>query len=217
MQDLLLGGFRGERPDVLFLGAHSDDIEIGCGGTILRIREQIPDARIHWVVFSAVDERRDELRASALRFLGEKGLERVHSFEFRDGFFPWEGERIKETFETLRGDLDPDLIFTHHLPDRHQDHRLVAELTWNTWRDHVVLEYEVPKYEGDLGQPNLYVPLGTEHAEGKIEILNVAYGTQLTKPWFDAETFRSLMRLRGVESRTRFAEAFHARKLRLGF
>lgn len=207
----------GSAPVVLFLGAHCDDIEIGCGGTILDLRARIPAARIHWVIFSARGQRREEAMESARRFLGEGAHHCVRAFEFRDGFLPWEGMRLKETFEELKRDVQPNLIFTHHLSDRHQDHRLIGKLTWNTWRDHAVLEYEVPKYEGDLGQPNIYVRLSPRHAESKVKMLEEVYETQMTKPWFDADTFKGLMRLRGIECRSRFAEAFHARKLTLNF
>jgi LmbE family N-acetylglucosaminyl deacetylase len=168
------------------------------------------------VILSGDARRHPEARESALRFLGPGAEAYVRCFSFTDGFLPWEGAGVKATLETLRRKLDPDLIFTHTLGDRHQDHRLVGELTWNTWRDHLVLEYEIPKFEGDLGQPNAYVGLEPELAERKLKILLDAYPSQASKPWFDAETLRGLMRLRGVECRQPFAEAFHARKLRLG-
>ena len=203
-------------PVVLCLGAHCDDVEIGCGGALLRLRERVPAAEIHWVLWSGGPERRVEARESARRFIGDGAEARVRTFPFRDGYLPWEGARIKGCFEVLRRELDPDLIFTHALADRHQDHRLVGELTWNTWREHLILEYEIPKYEGDLGQPNAYVGLGPQLAERKIKTLLEVYPSQACKPWFDAETLRGLMRLRGVECRQPFAEAFHARKLRIG-
>jgi LmbE family N-acetylglucosaminyl deacetylase len=215
MLDLLTGWTGGDRPVVLCLGSHCDDIEIGCGGTLLRLRERVPDAEIHWVVLSGDDERREEAAESARRFLGSEKAESLRCFGFRDGFLPWEGARVKACFEALKRELDPDLIFTHTLADRHQDHRLVGELTWNTWRDHLILEYEIPKYEGDLGQPNAYVSLHPELAERKIKTLLEVYASQTSHPWFDAETLRGLLRLRGVESRSTFAEAFHARKLRI--
>jgi LmbE family N-acetylglucosaminyl deacetylase len=200
-----------EAPTVLCLGAHCDDIEIGCGGTLLTLRERIPPARIHWVVFSSDPRRRLETLES------DEGTPRVRTFDFEDGFLPWHGDGVKRCFEELKRTLEPDLVFTHQLDDRHQDHRLVAELTWNTWRNHLVLEYEIPKYEGDLARPNSYVELHPELAERKIKTLLDVYASQNPRPWFDAETLRGLMRLRGVESRALFAEAFHARKLRLGF
>ena len=215
MQELGPGWLGGDRPVVLCLGAHCDDIEIGCGGTLLRLRERVPGAEIHWVVLSGDAERRQEAAESAQRFLGPEQADQLRCHEFRDGFLPWEGARVKTCFETLKRELAPDLIFTHALGDRHQDHRLVAELTWNTWRDHLILEYEIPKYEGDLGQPNTYVSLHPELAERKIKTLLEVYPSQASRPWFDAETLRGLMRLRGVECRSGFAEAFHARKLRV--
>ena len=215
--DLLLRPGRA-RPDpvVLCLGAHCDDIEIGCGGALLRLRESAPGALVHWVILSGGAQRQREARESARTFLGPGGEERVKGFAFTDGFLPWEGDGVKTCFEGLKRELDPDLIFTHALGDRHQDHRLVGELTWNTWRDHLILEYEIPKYEGDLGHPNAYVGLDPELAERKVKALLAAYPSQTSKPWFDAETLRGLMRLRGVECRQPFAEAFHARKLRIG-
>ena len=215
MRELGLPWLAGERPTVLCLGAHCDDIEIGCGATLLRLRESTPGARIHWVTFSGDESRRHEAAESARRFLGREGAELARSFGFRDGFLPFEGARVKACFEALAREIDPDLIFTHALGDRHQDHRLVGDLTWNTWRDHPILEYEIPKYEGDLGQPNAYVAIHPELAERKIKTLLEVYSSQGVRPWFDAETFRGLMRLRGVECRATFAEAFHARKLRI--
>jgi len=216
MRELGLGLSASDRPLVLCIGAHCDDIEIGCGGTLLRLRERAPGAEIHWVVLCADGPRLRETRESARRFLGACGPERVQAFGFRDGFLPWEGARVKERFEALKGELDPDLIFTHALGDRHQDHRLAAELSWNTWRDHSIFEYEIPKYEGDLGQPNAFVALHPETVEHKIKTLLEVYSSQTSRPWFDAETLRGLMRLRGVECRSGYAEAFHARKLRIG-
>jgi LmbE family N-acetylglucosaminyl deacetylase len=215
MRELGLPWLPGDTPTVLCLGAHCDDIEIGCGGTLLRLRERTPGARIHWVVFSGDEQRQHEAAESARRFLGREGAERVRGFGFRDGFLPYEGACVKACFEALARELDPDLIFTHALGDRHQDHRLVAELSWNTWRDHPILEYEIPKYEGDLGQPNAYVAIHPELVERKIKTLLEVYPSQGERPWFDAETFRGLMRLRGIECRSTFAEAFHARKLRV--
>ena len=204
---------------VLFLGAHCDDVEIGCGGTMLRLREERPDLDLRWAIFTGNDERRREARESALRFLGEDGPERVVFHDFRDGFLPHQGAEVKEAFEALKRLLQPDLVFTHHRLDRHQDHRLVSELSWNTWRDHTILEYEIPKYDGELGQPNVFVPLSPEIVESKTKALLEVYPSQVAKEWFDADTLRSLLRLRGVESNaaTRWAEGFHGRKLRLGF
>jgi LmbE family N-acetylglucosaminyl deacetylase len=198
---------------VLCLGAHCDDIEIGCGGTLLRWRRERPELEVHWVVFSADATRRGEAEAAAARFLGEGGVKRLVVHDFRDGFFPYEGVAVKEAFEHLKHSVRPDVVFTHQRDDRHQDHRLVSELTWNTFRDHLILEYEVPKWDGDLGQPNAFSPLEERDVDAKVAALVDIYSSQRDRRWFDPDTFRGLMRLRGVECGTRFAEAFHARKL----
>jgi LmbE family N-acetylglucosaminyl deacetylase len=207
----------GEGLRVLCLGAHPDDIEIGCGGTVLALARARPDARFHWVVLAAGGGRRREAEASAAEFLAGGGGHRVVLESFRDGFLPYEGGAVKERFERLKGEVDPHLVLTHARRDRHQDHRLVCELTWNTFRDHLILEYEIPKYDGDLGAPNLFVPLSRELAARKVELLLRHFGSQRSRDWFDAETFHGLMRLRGVEARSPsgLAEAFHAPKLAL--
>jgi LmbE family N-acetylglucosaminyl deacetylase len=204
----------GALPRVLCLGAHCDDIDLGCGGTLLRLREEHPALDVRWVIFCSDTRRAAEARASAARFVGSDAGTRVTIHEFRDGFLPWQGAAVKEVFEALKAQAPPDLIFTHTRHDLHQDHRLVCELTWNTFRDHLILEYEIPKWDGDLTTPNAYVPLEARHAEQKIAILLDAYASQRERGWFDADTFRGLMRLRGVESNApgRFAEGFHARK-----
>lgn len=209
---------------LLFLGAHCDDVEIGCGGALLRLREERPDLDLRLAIFSGSETRRREACESARRFLGEGGAGRLRFHDFRDGFLPYQAFEVKEAFEQLKRDLDaeglaPDLIFTHHRLDRHQDHRLVSDLTWNTWRDHAILEYEIPKYDGELGQPNVFVALTPEQVEQKAKILLDVYPSQTGKEWFDLDTLRSILRLRGVESNApaRFAEGFHARKLRLSF
>lgn len=201
---------------ILCLGAHSDDIEIGAGGTVLELLARRPDVHVDWVVFAAADSQRaDEARASATRFLEGAASFEVHVFEFRDGFLPAERTAVKEGFETLKAKIQPDLILTHFAGDAHQDHRLVNELTWNTWRDHVILEYEIVKWDGDLGRPNVYVPVSAERQDEKIAILLDVFASQRGKDWFDEETYRSLARIRGMECRSpsRYAEAFHARKL----
>ena len=202
--------------EILALGAHCDDIEIGCGGTMLQLARD-PANRITWVVFSSGPGRADEARRCARAFLGEGENRRLVLHEFRDGFLPWAGSAVKEAFEELKQEVDPDLVFTHYRSDLHQDHRLVSELTWNTFRDHLILEYEIPKWDGDVGQPNAFVALETADLETKIAHLLEAYGSQRDKPWFDAELFRALPRIRGMECRADagLAEAFHARKLRL--
>ncbi len=202
---------------VLLLGAHSDDIEIGCGGTVLRLLDANPAAALHWVVFSGQASRAQEAEASAARFLEKTKARNVEVHQFRDRFFPSELARIKTYFEELKGKMDPDLIFTHYRDDLHQDHRVINELTWNTYRRHTVLEYEVPKWDGDLGHPNIYVPLSEDQARRKVEILMQCFGTQRGKHWFDEETFTGLMRLRALEcnAESKRAEAFYGRKVTL--
>jgi LmbE family N-acetylglucosaminyl deacetylase len=204
-------------PTFLFLGAHADDIEIGCGATILRLLAEHPDAAVKWVVFSADDRRENEARASASAFLDGAGIapDDIVVHRFRESYFPHDGAEVKDAFEDLKSAVTPDVVFTHRREDLHQDHRTIAELTWNTFRDHIVLEYEIPKFEGDLGHPNLFVPLTDEIVERKIDLLIEHFGTQRSKRWFRPATFRGLMALRGVESgaQSGWAEAFHARKL----
>jgi LmbE family N-acetylglucosaminyl deacetylase len=207
----------GKQLFVLCLGAHSDDIEIGCGGTILRLLEALPLARFHWVVFSSNRVRRGEALRSANLFLKGAKSKQVTVRSYRDGFFPYQGAKIKSEFERLKKRVNPDLIFTHYRHDLHQDHRLLNELTWNTFRNHLILEYEIPKYDGDLGTPNVFVSLQESVCKRKAELLDQAFQTQRTKHWFSEGTFFALMRLRGVEanSTTRFAEAFYGRKISL--
>ncbi len=200
---------------ILCLGSHSDDIEIGCGGTILRLVEEYPECKFHWVVFSARGVRQDEAKQGAESFVGKPRLERTLLKEFADGFMPYVGADVKATFEELKQMVSPDLIFTHNRKDAHQDHRLVSELTWNTFRDHFILEYEIPKYDGDLGQPSVFVPLESEVCRTKVRYLMETFQSQLTKRWFEESMFLSLMRLRGMEcnSPSGYAEAFYSRKL----
>ncbi|KPJ81802.1 MAG: GlcNAc-PI de-N-acetylase [Gammaproteobacteria bacterium SG8_30] len=202
-------------PRILFLGAHSDDLEIGCGGTVLELAARYPRARVRWVVATGSGEREREARASAKALLRGFHRAEVTVAGFRDGFLPQSYGDVKEFFESLKRDSAPDLILTHTLHDRHQDHRLISELTWNTWRDVAVLEYEIPKYEGDLGAPNLYVPLGRRSARRKVEHLMRHFGSQRSRRWFTADTFEGHMRLRGIECNARSgrAEAFHGRKI----
>ena len=202
---------------VLCLGAHSDDIEIGCGATVLRLLDERPETRFTWVVLSATPEREREARASAAAFLcGAKEFD-VHVERFRENHFPWEGSRIKECLAALAQQVAPDLVLTHWRGDGHQDHRTVAELTWNHFRDHSLLEYEIPKWDGDLGRPNAYVAASAALATRKVELLMEHFATQRGRPWFREDTFRALLRLRGVECNAPdgFAEAFHAHKLLL--
>jgi LmbE family N-acetylglucosaminyl deacetylase len=200
---------------VLALGCHADDIEIGAGGTLQRLRAVYPGLSVHWVVFSAHGPRRDEARASADELLAGIDEQTVDLHDFRDGYFPYEGGLVKDVFEALKAGPSPDLILTHHRHDLHQDHRLVCELTWNTWRNHLILEYEIPKYDGDLGRPNVYVPLSEEHCRRKVDVLLRHFATQANKHWFTEDLFLGLMRVRGMECRseTGFAEAFHGPKL----
>jgi LmbE family N-acetylglucosaminyl deacetylase len=200
--------------EVLALGAHSDDIEIGCGGTLLRLAQAVPQLKVTWVVLSAAGDRGDEARAGAEAFLQGAAEAEIEVERFQDAFFRY-GPAVKEYFERLKAKVSPDLILTHHGSDLHQDHRLVAELTWNTFRDHLILEYEIPKYDGDLGSPNVFVHLDDEVCCRKVEALLGCFPSQAGKPWFDEDVFRALLRLRGMESRSpsRLAEAFYGRKL----
>jgi LmbE family N-acetylglucosaminyl deacetylase len=204
--------------NVLCLGAHSDDIEIGCGGTILRLIREHPQIEFTWVVFSAVGERAIEAQKSADEFLRGVQRNQVVLKEFRDGYFPSETASIKDVFEELKLRTSPDIIFTHHRNDLHQDHRQLCELTWNTWRDHLILEYEIPKYDGDLGSPNFFVNLSAEICKAKTDLLIRHFQTQTNKHWFTFETFNALLRLRGIECKSEwgYAEAFYTRKLSLG-
>jgi LmbE family N-acetylglucosaminyl deacetylase len=205
----------GERLTVLCLGAHSDDIEIGAGATLLSMIDRGVRLDVQWYVLSGAGEREREAKLSAADFLSDAAKAKVEVMSFRDGFFPEQGEAIKSWFETLKQRLNPDLILTHRRNDAHQDHRQVCRLTWNTFRDHCILEYEIPKWDGDLGRPNIYVPVSARVLRRKIELLMLHFGSQRSKQWFDQETFRGLARLRGMECRAPelYAEAFFARKL----
>jgi LmbE family N-acetylglucosaminyl deacetylase len=200
---------------VLAIGAHADDIEIGCGGTLLRLAEAYPGAEVVWVVLSAHGERAEEARLSAADFASGFESARVVVQEFRDGFLPYTGEAVKSFFEDLKSEIAPDVIFTHQRTDLHQDHRLACELTWNTFRDHLILEYEVPKYDGDFGAPNVFVHLDAAIVQQKLDLLLRHFVSQLDRRWFTEDLFRSLLRLRGMESNspTGHAEAFYGRKL----
>jgi LmbE family N-acetylglucosaminyl deacetylase len=200
---------------VLCLGAHSDDIEIGCGGTLLKLARQRPDIQVTWVVFSGKGARAREAKASAQTFLRGLKKSRIILKQFQVSFFPFEGKAIKDYFEALKRLPQPDLIFTHYRDDRHQDHRVLSDFAWNTWRNHLILEYEVPKYDGDLGVPNVFVPVPEDLCREKVDNLCRYFRTQNNKHWFAPETFLGLMRLRGMEcaSPTNYAEAFYCRKL----
>jgi LmbE family N-acetylglucosaminyl deacetylase len=200
---------------VLAIGAHADDIEIGCGATLLGLTRSQPEVHVTWVVFCATGDRREEARSSASTFLGSAAQVHVEVHDFRDGFLPYVGAEVKEVFEDLKARVQPDLILTHTSDDLHQDHRLVCELTWNTWRDHLILEYEIPKYDGDLGRPNLLCPVPVETAHEKVRLLLEQFPSQAEKDWFDESVFLGLMRLRGMEARASsgYAEGFVCRKL----
>ncbi len=207
----------GDRVSVLCLGAHSDDIEIGAGATILTLLERGIHLDVHWSVLSGGGGREQEAKASAADFLSEAASARIEVMPFQESYFPEQGEAIKAWFEALKARVNPDLIFTHRRDDAHQDHRRVCRLTWNTFRDHCILEYEIPKWDGDIGQPNLYMPISANALQRKIDLLGCHFRSQRSKQWFDAEMFRGLARLRGMECRAqeRYAEAFFARKLAL--
>jgi LmbE family N-acetylglucosaminyl deacetylase len=198
---------------ILCLGAHCDDIEIGMGGTLLKLFQEYKIEEVSWIIFSSNDIRKQEAITSAEQFLSDVANKKIIIKSFRDGFFPFQGAEIKEYFEEIKQDISPDLIFTHYRNDRHQDHRLISDLTWNTWRNQLILEYEIPKYDGDLGIPNFYVELNEEYIRKRNNILLETFASQRSKHWFDDATFSALPRLRGLESATLFAEAFYVRKL----
>jgi len=199
--------------NVLCLGAHCDDIEIGCGGTVLKLRDDCPELHVTWIVFSSNDARRVEALRSAAAFLPPTSDVRVGNF--RDGFLPSSVEQLKEQFEELKSVISPDLVFTHYRHDLHQDHRLISDLTWQTFRDHLILEYEIPKYDGDLGSPNFFVNLDESVCRRKVATILSCFQTQASKRWFSEDLFMALLRLRGMEcnAETNYAEAFYCRKL----
>ncbi len=201
--------------NVLCLGAHSDDIEIGCGATIRRLIKEHPNLRVHWVVFGSTGVRAEEALNSANIVLSEVKDKKVSIKGFRDSFFPYIGAEIKEYFEQLKKEMEPDLIFTHYRQDCHQDHRLLSDLAWNTFRNHLILEYEIPKYDGDLGVPNFFVQLDEALCQWKVEHILSNFKTQEGRHWFTDETFWALLRLRGIESKSpgNYAEAFYCRKV----
>jgi LmbE family N-acetylglucosaminyl deacetylase len=200
---------------ILCVGAHSDDIEIGLGGTLLEFATKHPDSEIWWVVFSAPGPRANEARQSANEFLSDVRKREIRIGSFRESYFPSEWPSIKDWFEEIKTGFSPDIVFSHYRDDRHQDHRVLSDLAWNTFRDHLILEYEILKYDGDLGQPNLFVPLSEQIANRKIDLLMKHFQTQATKHWFTRDTFEAVHRIRGIEcaSPTGRAEAFYCRKL----
>lgn len=205
----------GEAATVLCIGAHCDDIEIGCGGTLLKWARERPATRFVWAVFAGEAARQVETRAAAAGLLGGTDRCDLRLFGFRESRFPSQYDRIKDVFEMLKDELQPDVILTHRREDRHQDHALLAELTWNTFRAHFVLEYEIPKYEGDLAQPNAFVPLTAKDLDRKVQVLTESFRSQAGRAWFTSETFRGLARLRGIECAAPggYAEGFHVRKM----
>ena len=200
---------------ILCIGAHADDIEIGCGGTILKLLQTHPGSRVVWVVLTARGDRKKEATKSASAFLRGAGSTKVVTKSFRESYLPYQGKEVKEYFDTLPHLIDPDLIFTHYRHDLHQDHRVVCELTWNTYHRHQILEYEIPKYDGDLGQPNVFVSLSDDVSQAKVKLLMKGFATQRSKRWFTEDTFYGLLRIRAIESpkSTKYAEAFYARKV----
>ena len=207
------------RPDarlsILCLGAHSDDIEIGCGGTILRLLAEHPGTQVNWIVFAGEGLRAEEATKSANGFLADAGHKDVVINQFKDGFFPYVGADIKRFFETLKKKVSPDLIFTHYRQDLHQDHRLISDLTWNTFRNHLILEYEIAKYDGDIGSPNFFVHLDEALCRKKVDCILQSFESQRSKAWFTEDTFYAMLRLRGLESNApdRYAEGFYCRKM----
>jgi LmbE family N-acetylglucosaminyl deacetylase len=217
MLNLALGDSGGSPLRILCLGSHADDIEIGCGGTLLKLIESNRDVSVRWIVFSATEQRAIEAQRSAARFLEGAAEREVEVKAFRDGFFPYLGYEVKECFEGLKQRYSPSLIFTHYREDRHQDHRLISDLTWNTFRDHLILEYEIPKYDGDLGVPNCFVALDQSTCRRKVHSITELFQTQQNRHWFTEETFFSLLRLRGIEcgAHSGYAEGFVSRKATL--
>ena len=212
MRGFMLDVEAGRPLRVLAIGAHADDIEIGAGGTVLRLIEDYPELEFQWVVLTGNQDRLAEARSSAEAFL-KMATATIDMPGFPDGYLPYQGREVKQFFETLKP-FEPDLILTHCRGDLHQDHRLTCELTWNTFRDHLILEFEIPKYDGDLGVPNFYVPLREEHVRRKIDLLSEHFASQRVKHWYERETFLGLMRIRGLESHvTGHAEAFYCRKV----
>jgi LmbE family N-acetylglucosaminyl deacetylase len=202
---------------VLCIGAHCDDIEIGCGGTLRALQDQRKKIVIDWALLSGSAQRAAESTKAMSLLVAPRARGEIRFGEFADGRFPADYARIKEYFESLKNLPRPDIIFCHERDDRHQDHRIVNEMVWNTFRDHLVLEFEIPKWDGGLGQPNTYVPVTAKQAKAKVSALLKAHRSQATRDWFTEDTFLALMRLRGIECRSEsgLAEAFHGRKLRV--
>jgi len=209
-------GTPGRPMQLLLVGAHADDIEIGCGGSLLWWIRSGEPVDVTWVVLAAAGAREAEARSSAEFFVRGAARSRILTHRFRDGYFPYDAS-IKDVFEQLKTEVEPDVVFTHYRDDRHQDHRVVSDLTWNTFRSHLILEYEIPKYDGDLGAPNVFVPLPADICDAKVDGLLAYFPSQARKRWFTRDTFLGLARLRGIEAgeSTAYAEAFYGRKLAL--
>jgi LmbE family N-acetylglucosaminyl deacetylase len=215
MVEFQLGSAKKPLRRILCLGAHCDDIEIGCGGTILRLLSEHPELQVYWLVFSSTPVRKREAARAAKMFLASTKKKKVVIRNYRDSFFPSQQAQIKREFEKLKEEFLPDLILTHYRHDLHQDHRVICELTWNTFRSHLILEYEIPKYDGDLGVPNFFVGLDRATSERKSNLILDAFVSQQSKQWFTADTFMGLQRIRGIEANSPggYAEGFHCRKL----
>lgn len=200
---------------ILCLGAHSDDIEIGCGGTLLRLLSEYGNVEVHWVVFGSSGVRNAEAFDSANKFLTMARKKNIIVENFKDGFFPYMGAEIKNYFEKLKQEICPDIIFTHYRHDLHQDHRLISELTWNTFRNHLILEYEIMKYDGDIGNPNFFVHLDYLTCQKKVAQILDAFKSQAGHYWFNEDAFFALLRLRGIECNApeNYAEGFYCRKI----
>jgi LmbE family N-acetylglucosaminyl deacetylase len=212
---LPLGPRGDDTVELLFIGAHSDDIEIGCGGTVLRLMKELPVSRVTWVVLSGNETRADEARRSARKYVPRRTELQIRQGTFRESYFPYVAAEVKEFFDRLGREVKPDIVFTHYRDDRHQDHRLLSELTYNTFRDHLIFEYEIIKLDGDIGNPNVYVSLDAATVRRKVKLVMDAFGTQRDKRWFSEDVFRGLLRIRGVEagSPSGYAEAFYGRKI----
>jgi LmbE family N-acetylglucosaminyl deacetylase len=200
-------------PCILRLGAHCDDIEIGCGGTVMQLARRYPNARFVWVTLSSDAQRAAETRSAAARLLEDAREHEVRVEAFRGSYFPSCIDSLKDYFEGLKA-IKPNLILTHCRHDLHQDHRVTNELTWNTFRDHLILEYEIPKFDGDLGAPNVFFSLTRAELQRKCTVLMDCFPSQATRTWFSRDTFEALARLRGIECNAPegFAEAFYGRK-----
>ncbi|HZC28033.1 MAG TPA: PIG-L family deacetylase [Actinopolymorphaceae bacterium] len=204
-------GLRDDRPHIVALGAHPDDIEIGCGGTLLRLAESVPRLTAEFVIATGTPLRLEEARQGAELFLPGREVV-VTSAELPDGRLPSHWEAAKELLEATARRGHADLVLAPSRGDAHQDHRTMAELSTTVWRDHLVLHYEIPKWDGDMSRPWLYVALTEEQLQEKVARLHKAFPSQVPHDWFDEGVFSGLARLRGMESRTRYAEAFTTAK-----